>query len=352
MLLEVDAITVAYAGKPAIERVSLRLADGHIGCLLGPSGCGKTTVLRAVAGFEPLVAGRIALAGREVSTPNHCVPPERRGVGMVFQDSALFSHLTVAGNVAFGIRDWSAAERRARITELLALVGLPTRGDAYPHELSGGEAQRVALARALAPRPRLLLLDEPFSSLDATLRTDIARQVRHILRSAGMTALLVTHDQSEAFAMAEEIGVMADGRLRQWAKAYDIYHQPADRFVARFVGQGSLIEGTAVDRSSVSTALGTLASRTRLDCAPGATVEVLMRPDDLVCVDAADAPLTGRVESREFLGAEYLYTIRLDGGEQVLSLARSHDSHAVGARVGLRLDARHVIVFPAVPASA
>ena len=346
MLLEIEDITVAYAATPAVGGVSFRLDEGHIGCLLGPSGCGKTTVLRAVAGFEPLKAGRIALGGHEVSTPGRCLPPERRGVGMVFQDFALFSHLTVSGNVAFGLRAWSATERRARVAELLTLVGLPSRADAYPHELSGGEAQRVALARALAPRPRLLLLDEPFSSLDATLRTDIARDVRNILHSAGITALLVTHDQSEAFALAEEIGVMAAGRLRQWACAYDIYHRPADRFVARFVGQGSLLAGTASGPASVSTALGTLTSRTPLNCAPGAQVEVLMRPDDLECVDPGSATLTGTVEAQEFLGAEYLYRIRLASGEHVLSLARSHVSHQVGTRVGLRLDAQHVIVFP------
>jgi iron(III) transport system ATP-binding protein len=344
MLLEIEDVTVAYDARVAAEQVDFALAPGSIGCLLGPSGSGKSTVLRAIAGFEPVRAGRIVVGGHEMSTPRRHVPPERRSVGMVFQDFALFSHLNVAGNIAFGIRAWSATDRRARIAELLQLVGLAHRERSFPHQLSGGEQQRVALARALAPRPRLLLLDEPFSSLDVTLRAGLAREVRRILRHEGMTAVLVTHDQAEAFAMADEIGVMRQGRLLQWAAGYDLYHRPASRFVAQFVGQGTLIAGTVVDANAVATALGVIQSRTTLDCVPGARVEVLMRPDDLLCVDAGRGP-TGTIVEQDFRGAEYLYTIRLDNGEKVLSLARSHEGHPVGTRVGLQLDTQHLIVF-------
>ena len=350
MLLEVEDLTVAYDSRAVVEDVGFSLAQGNIGCLLGPSGSGKSTVLRAIAGFEPARTGRIVVGGREMSAPRRHVPPEQRSVGMVFQDFALFSHLNVAGNIAFGIRSWNAADRRARIAGLLELVGLSHRERSFPHQLSGGEQQRVALARALAPRPRLLLLDEPFSSLDVTLRAGIAREVRRILRHEGMTAVLVTHDQAEAFAMADEIGVMCQGRLLQWAGGYDLYHRPASRFVAQFVGQGTLIAGEVVDANAVATALGVIHSRTALECAPGSRVEVLMRPDDLLCVEGgagAGAAAGGTIEEQDFRGADYLYTIRLDNGEKVLSLARSHEGYTVGTRVGLRLDTRHLIVFAA-----
>lgn len=346
-MLGVEGLTVAYGATAAAEDVSFRLVEGRIGCLLGPSGCGKTTVLRAIAGFEALRAGRIVLGGTEVSAAGRSVPPEQRAIGMVFQDFALFSHLTVARNLEFGIRAWPADARRDRIAELLELVGLAGREPAYPHELSGGEQQRVALARALAPRPRLLLLDEPFSSLDVTLRGEIAREVRRILRHEGMTAVLVTHDQAEAFAMADEIGVMQRGRLVQWASGYELYHRPVDRFVARFVGQGTLIAGKIVDAHAVQTSLGLIQSRVPLAGAPGDTVDVLMRPDDLLCVDASDAAVGGVIEEQDFRGAEYLYTIRLDTGERVLSFARSHHGYPIGTHVGLQLDTRHLITFPA-----
>jgi len=344
MLLEVDGIAVSYGPRTAVQDVAFALGQGRIGCLLGPSGSGKSTVLRAIAGFEPVRAGRIALNGRGMSAPGRTLPPERRAIGMVFQDFALFSHLNVADNVAFGLRSWARAARRARVAELLDLVGLAGRDRSWPHQLSGGEQQRVALARALAPRPGLVLLDEPFSSLDATLRTGLAREVRDILRHEGTTAVLVTHDQVEAFALADEIGVMRDGRLLQWASGYDIYHRPADRFVAQFVGQGTFIGGTVVDDAAVATALGALRSRTRLGRPPGARVDVLMRPDDLLCIDDA-AATSGTIELQDFRGPEYLYTIRLDNGERVLSLMPSHEAHTVGSRVGLRVETPHLIVF-------
>jgi len=346
LLLELERVAIGYGGEPVVRDVGFGLERGRIGCLLGPSGCGKTTVLRGIAGFEPLTEGRIALDGVELSVPGRTVPPERRGIGMVFQDFALFGHLTVEANVGFGIRGWGTAERRARVAELLELVGLAHHARDFPHELSGGEQQRVALARALAPRPRLLLLDEPFSSLDVALRSGLAREVRQILRHEGMTAILVTHDQLEAFAIADEIGVLEAGRLVQWGRAYDLYHRPASRFVARFIGQGTLIRGRVLDAGAVETALGAIESREPLPCAAGAAVEVLMRPDDVVCVAAAESVLHGVVEEQDFRGAAYLYTIRLDNGERVLSLARSHERFSVGSTVGLALDSRHLIVFP------
>ncbi|HMZ02756.1 MAG TPA: ABC transporter ATP-binding protein, partial [Burkholderiaceae bacterium] len=216
--LAVDAVTLGYGRKTVVEQFSLRLRRGSIGCLLGPSGCGKTTVLRALAGFEPVLAGEIRLDNTRVSSPQQHLEPERRRIGMVFQDHALFPHLTVAANVAFGLQGHAPrAQIEARVQEMLETVGLAHTAQRYPHELSGGQQQRVALARALAPAPRLMLLDEPFSSLDVELRERLGAELRQLLKAAGTTALLVTHDQHEAFAIADEIGVMRDGRIQQWA---------------------------------------------------------------------------------------------------------------------------------------
>ncbi len=344
-MLDVDNVSIAYDVEAVVRSVSFRLDQGQIGCLLGPSGCGKTTLLRGIAGFQPVRAGRITIAGEPVSDPGHTLAPERRHVGMVFQDFALFSHLCVADNIAFGLRRWPAGERRERVAELLELVGLPDSGKAWPHELSGGQQQRIALARALGPRPRLLLLDEPFSSLDVSLRGELAREVRRILRHEQMTAILVTHDQMEAFAMADEIGVLQRGQLMQWDSGYNLYHRPANRFIARFVGQGALIAGTVAGSSDVNTAVGTIHSREPLGTASGTAVDVLMRPDDLHCVPVAEADISGVITSRDFRGAEYLYTIELDNGERVLSLAHSHERYDIGERIGLALDTRHLIIF-------
>ena len=219
-LLELDHLHLAYDTPRGLRTVvpdlSLQLERGHIGCLLGASGCGKSTVLRAIAGFEPVRHGHILLEGRLLSSPQQQVAPEQRRVGMMFQDYALFPHMTVAGNVGFGLRRASASERHQRVAELLELVGLGHVSDSYPHELSGGQQQRVALARALAPTPQLLLLDEPFSNLDSNTREHLAAEVRSILREAGQSAILVTHNQAEALALADRIGSLSGGSLQYW----------------------------------------------------------------------------------------------------------------------------------------
>jgi iron(III) transport system ATP-binding protein len=219
-LLRLENIRLGYdtpqGEKTVVRDLSLNLPAGHIACLLGPSGCGKTTALRAIAGFEPVRAGRIVLDGRVISSPQTQIAPERRNVGMMFQDYALFPHLTAAGNVGFGLRRLGRDERAARVRELLELVGLAQEGGSYPHELSGGQQQRVALARALAPEPELLLLDEPFSNLDVDTRERLAREVRDILKRTGHTAILVTHNQAEAHAIADHIGIMEGGAVVRW----------------------------------------------------------------------------------------------------------------------------------------
>lgn len=346
MLLEVDSLTVAYRNHTVLHGVTFSLRKGMIGCLLGSSGCGKTTLLRAIAGFEPVQAGRIALAGETVSAPGRLLSPERRNVGMVFQDLALFPHLTVADNVAFGLRQWSRSARRERVEALLDLVGLPDCGRRYPHQLSGGQQQRIALARALAPRPRLLLMDEPFSGLDVELRETLAREVRRILKHEGTSAILVTHDQFEAFAVADQIGVLNAGRLVQWDTGYNLYHQPADRFVADFIGQGALVPGVVTDAQCVETELGVVCGRVPESCTQGCCVEVLVRPDDVML--AADDPhaVQGEVVEKAFRGAEYLYTLRLPRGTHILCLTYSHLDYAVGEKIPVRLAGKHLVMFP------
>ena len=244
-LLILDRISLAYdtpeGHVPVVNDLSLRLRNGHIGCLLGSSGCGKTTVLRSIAGFEPLREGRILLGDEVISLPGQSTEPQDRQVGMMFQDYALFPHLNVEGNIGFGLRRSDKARRRERVSELLALVGLEEARHRYPHELSGGQQQRVALARALAPEPRLLLLDEPFSNLDVDTRERLAFEVRDILKKTGHTALLVTHNQAEAFAIADRIGIMNNGAVLQWDTPYALHNEPATPFVADFIKREALL---------------------------------------------------------------------------------------------------------------
>ncbi len=345
--LEVRDLSVAYGGRPIVRDLSFILQDGAIGCLLGPSGCGKTTVLRAIAGFEPVTRGEILIHGRQVSAPGRTLAPEQRRIGMVFQDFALFPHLTVERNVGFGLRNRPRRERQARVADLLDLVGLTPAARQYPHQLSGGMQQRVALARAMAPRPEILLMDEPFSSMDADLREQLAREVRGVLRRDGITAVLVTHDQFEAFAMADQIGVLGQGQIQQWGTGFGLYHEPANRFVADFIGQGVILPGEAVDDLRVKTELGRVAGEHPHGLHAGQAAEVLIRPDDLLYDESS--PRRATVVDRAFRGAEYLYTLRLESGTQVLCLVPSHHQHAVGDDIGIRLEARHLVAFPGGP---
>ncbi|HEX6733179.1 MAG TPA: ABC transporter ATP-binding protein [Azonexus sp.] len=348
--LELNGVIQRYGRHTVVNGVDFTLAAGQIACLLGPSGCGKTTLLRCIAGFEDIAGGEIRLHGAVVSRTGQCVAPEKRRIGMVFQDYALFPHLTVEQNVAFGLGRTLTDEIRLRVRQLLATVGLAGQGDKFPHELSGGQQQRVALARALAPRPELILLDEPFSNLDVGLRERLSVEVREILKREGSTAIMVTHDQHEAFAMADEVGVMYNGRIQQWDTPYNLYHRPANRFVADFIGQGVLVAGTVGAGNSVAMELGTLISDTPVECHEtcsccddGCRVDILLRPDDIVHDDAS--AVQAEVLHKAFRGADILYTLRLGSGTEVLSLVPSHHNHALGEKIGIRLDADHVIAF-------
>lgn len=356
--LKVEDLVVGYDDITIVDGLSLSLQQGEIGCFLGYSGCGKTTALRAIAGLEPTRRGKIELNNQRLTEQNtrhsFAIAPAKRGMGMVFQDYALFGHLTVAKNIAFGLTKWSAADRKARVTEMLELVGLSEHADKRPAELSGGQQQRVALARALAPKPKLLLLDEPFSNLDVVLRESLAMSVRDILKRTNTTAILVTHDQNEAFAIADKVGVMHQGKLVQWATPSELYHEPISPFVAEFVGEGAMIDGI-IKEGHVETALGDIYRRTEVydtlgqpqyceyDYPNGTPIKVLVRPDDIIHDD--ESQQTALVVGRVFRGANYLYRLQLDNGQTVLSLVASHHNHEIGSHIGILPLLEHVVVF-------
>lgn len=344
--LLVENVSVAYGATPVVSGISLALKEGAIGCLLGPSGCGKTSLLRAIAGFEPVTSGRVVLDGKEVSRPGFTMPTERRNVGMVFQDFALFPHLSVWDNVKSGLRAMTPKAAGARVEELLDLVGLMAAAKSFPHELSGGQQQRVALARAMAPRPAILLMDEPFSAIDPDLRERLAGEVRDMLTRDGMTAVLVTHDQFEAFAMADRIAVLDNGRLMQEGTAYDLYHLPANRAVADFIGEGTMVPGTVLDGGRVETPLGIVEGILSREVVRGQCVEVLVRPDDIVHDDTS--PIQFKVVKKDFRGAAFRYTLRVSEGVEVLCMVQSHHDHAVGEMIGVRVRMDHVSVFSAI----
>ena len=345
--LQIQDVSFVYPdGTRICERLSFSVDEGEIGCLLGPSGCGKTTILRLIAGFERPGKGDIRVRDKLLADANMSLPPEARRIGVVFQDYALFPHLTVGKNIEFGLRSMAAGAAAARVEEMLALVRLTPEANKYPHEISGGQRQRVALARALAPQPSLLLLDEPFSNLDVGLRESLGLEVRDLLRKLATPALLVTHDQHEAFSIADTIGVMNRGRIEQWDTAYNLYHRPASRFVADFIGQGVLLRGAVLEDGRVDTELGTMRP-TNLPVGPVASsryADVLVRPDDILHDDLSASQ--AEVVHKAFRGAEILYTLKLASGTCVFSLVPSHHNHEVGQKIGIKLEIDHVVAFP------
>jgi iron(III) transport system ATP-binding protein len=336
-------VTKRYAGSdtPAVSDLSLSVERGHVLALLGPSGCGKTTTLRLIAGFETPDTGQVIIAGRSVADgAGPGVPPEERGVGIVFQDYALFPHLTVTDNVAFGLRGLSRAARRDRAREVLSLVGLAELGSRYPHELSGGQQQRVAVARALAPAPALLLLDEPFSNLDADLRAQMRDEVEKILRATGTTAVFVTHDQEEAFTIADTVGVLSHGRLEQIDSPEEIYHRPATPFVAEFVGAADFIPGL-VTAEGIVTELGVFGNSESREI--GERIKVMIRPDDVSFVPQPDGSAV--ILRRYFRGSESLYCLGLPSGHRVHSSQPSSATFTSGLRVRPEARVLHVVTF-------
>ncbi len=342
-LLSLKNISCAYDSRSVVKDLSMHVNAGSLVCLLGPSGCGKTTVLRSIAGFQTLDDGEILINNRTVSLPGYTLPPEKRRLGMVFQDYALFPHLTIADNVAFGLRHLPGKKASATVEAMLEIVGLSDMGGRYPHELSGGQQQRVALARALAPQPDLILMDEPFSNLDIELRERLSSEVRHILKKQGITAVLVTHDQQEAFALGDYVGVMRDGKLLQWDTPYNLYHEPNCKFVADFIGQGVFLNGNLTAPDTVETEVGSYSGNRAYDWPIGTAIEVLLRPDDVI--PDPQNELKAKIVQRAFKGAEILYTLELPSGSRILSLFPSHSNHSIGETVGIRIEADHLVAF-------
>ncbi len=342
--LTLHQLSVVIDEQQIVDAVSFSLKEGDIGCLLGASGCGKTTLLRTIAGFEKPANGEIYINRQRVSDRQAVTAVEQRHVGMVFQDYALFPHLSVRDNIAFGLHNQTRTAAEQRIEELAHLLEIDRLLDSYPHRLSGGQQQRVALARAMAPRPEILLLDEPFSSMDIELREQIAKQMRRALKQDGVTAVLVTHNQLEAFAMADQIGVMKDGALLQWDHAFTLYHKPATVYVADFIGEGVFITANVISEYEVDTCLGKITAPEKLMLAAGEQVRLLIRPDDILHDDASD--MLARVVDKNFRGAEFLYTLQMpDSGETLLSLVPSHHDHAINEEIGIRLDIDHFVTF-------
>ena len=309
--LGIAGITHAFGARRAVDDVSLTVAAGELVCLVGPSGCGKTTLLRIAAGLEPLQQGRIVIDGCAVAEPGYVVPPEARGVGFVFQDYALFPHLDVAGNVGFGLHRMAAAARNARVEEVLHQVGMHDYARAYPHQLSGGMQQRVALARALAPRPRVMLLDEPFSGLDTRLREQIRDDALHVLKSSGTATLMVTHDPEEAMFMADRLAIMRAGRIEQQGGPVEVYSRPATAFVAAFFGQVNELHGVT-RAGTVATPLGMLEASGMAD---GTPVDVLIRPEALRLGPPAGDVVTARVMAARLLGRSSWIHLSLIGSD-------------------------------------
>jgi iron(III) transport system ATP-binding protein len=337
--VECHQLAKSYGDVRAVRDFSAQILPGEILALLGPSGCGKTTVLRLIAGFERLDRGRIVIGPRLTCSAEAHIPPELRQVGMVFQHYALFPHLSIIENVAYGLR---GKQRYVQARDMLALVGLSDMEARMPHELSGGQQQRVALARALAPRPAVLLLDEPFSNLDADLRTSIRVQVRAILKHVGTTALFVTHDQEEALFMGDRVAVMNAGYLEQLAEPQALFLAPATRFVAEFIGLASFLPASIMEQG-LDTALGFLPQLVSLP--HGTPVEVLARPDDLTLNVGAGS--NGRIVGRTFRGSEYLYDVLLDSQHMVRCLCNHIDDYALETRVQVRLTPGHALAcFP------
>ena len=346
-LLSIEGLKCAYQSQTVLAGVNLAIAEGEIACLLGPSGCGKTTVLRAIAGFITPQDGTIMLGEQTISDASHVVPPEKRGMGMVFQDYALFPHLSIADNIAFGLNGLSRQEKRQRVSEVLELVELPDLSERYPHELSGGQQQRVALARALAPNPRLLLMDEPFSNLDTDLRRQLSQEVRDILKRRGIAAIMVTHDQQEAFTISDSIGILSAGRVQQWGTPEDLYYQPVSPEVAAFVGKGELFNGRVNEGLAVETELGALEFAEPLGVDPGCDVQLFLRPGDLYLSREGGVP--GEILSSEFQGNLTAYRVRLENGREVEVMEQGLKRYPNGERLGVRVAAHRPVVFSSCP---
>lgn len=339
MTLMVSDLAMAYHNQEIFSKVSFDLQQGQIGCLLGQSGCGKTTVLRSIMGFCQPKAGKISLAGQTLFESNGVfVPAHLRQIGMVFQDYALFSHLTVADNICFGIQNLPKNEQKTRLDELLSLIDMSSYAKHYPHELSGGQQQRVALARAFAMKPKLILLDEPFSNLDVELRTSLSQEVRALLKSQNMTAILVTHDQTEAFGMADVVGVMAEGGLQQWDTPINLYQKPSSQAVASFVGEGVLLPILGLDGDGVQTSIGQIICQNQDKAQVG--LQVLVRPEMVVLGGIGNQ---ATISQLQFKGSYWQATLQTKAGATLLAQLPTNTPYQLGQTLSVQVKGGWVV---------
>ena len=342
-LFEIHDLSLDYGDYRIIDSLNLSLAKGEFLTILGKSGSGKSSLLRAIAGFETITEGSIVLYDQCISKRGYHLPPERRSIGMMFQDIALFPHLTVEQNITFGLYALPKEEQSKRADELLDLINLVEYKKSYPHQLSGGQQQRVALARSIAPKPKLLLLDEPFIGLEYQLQTELLEEMVSIFKSENITAILVSHNQKEVFSFSDKIAVLNQGRFEQIGTPYEVYHEPCSKFVAQFIAQGDFLPATIISDNQIRCALGTLSTHFAKDYKIGEEVFMLIRPEDLL--HAEGSPLQGKIIRRYFRGTHFLYRIILPTGEELSCFCDSHHNHAVGDFIEMNINMDHLLLF-------
>ncbi len=327
-----------------LSNINFHIDDSEIGCILGPSGCGKTSLLRAIAGFESISSGTILKDGVCITNSVENTPVANRNMGMVFQDYALFPNMDVKSNIVFGLKNSTELEKDNRVNYLLDLVNLVDCKNKYPHELSGGEQQRIALVRALAPSPDIILMDEPFSNIDQDIKEELVSDVRLLLKELAITSIIVTHDQNEAFNLADKVAIMNNGTIQQVGIPYDIYHKPVNKFVANFIGLGTFLPLKKNNKGDFEIPLGPLDNnRIKNELTKFDNLEMLIRPDDIIHNDLSIKK--AKILEKQFRGAEFLYKLLYNNEHQILCYAPSHHNHEIGELIGIELDIQHYVIF-------